>query len=259
MKRGFLLFVSLAVMAIQSLFAQNFSVKGTVFDGETNEPLIGVTIMQEGTNNGVITDIDGSYSIEIKGVAKATLVYSYIGMQSQQHVVTPQTHKLDITMKSDAQMVDEVVVVAYGVRKKGTIAGSVSTVKSEKMENVPAPSFDQALQGQSAGLTVISNSGEPSKAAVFQIRGTNSINSGTAPLFILDGVPISSADFNTLSPNDIESISVLKDASSTSIYGARAANGVVVITSKRGLSMDKAKVTLRAQYGFYSWHVPTGN
>lgn len=250
MKRGFLLFVSLAVMAIQSLFAQDFSVKGTVFDGETNEPLIGVTIMQEGTNNGVITDIDGSYSIEIKGVAKATLVYSYIGMQSQQHVVTPQTHKLDITMKSDAQMVDEVVVVAYGVRKKGTIAGSVSTVKSEKMENVPAPSFDQALQGQSAGLTVISNSGEPSKAAVFQIRGTNSINSGTAPLFILDGVPISSADFNTLSPNDIESISVLKDASSTSIYGARAANGVVVITSKRGLSMDKAKVTLRAQYGF---------
>ena len=250
MKRGFLLFVSLAVMAIQSLFAQNFSVKGTVFDGETNEPLIGVTIMQEGTNNGVITDIDGSYSIEIKGVAKATLVYSYIGMQSQQHVVTPQTHKLDITMKSDAQMVDEVVVVAYGIRKKGTIAGSVSTVKSEKMENVPAPSFDQALQGQSAGLTVISNSGEPSKAAVFQIRGTNSINSGTAPLFILDGVPISSADFNTLSPNDIESISVLKDASSTSIYGARAANGVVVITSKRGLSMDKAKVTLRAQYGF---------
>lgn len=250
MKRGFLLFVSLAVMAIQSLFAQDFSVKGTVFDGETNEPLIGVTIMQEGTNNGVITDIDGSYSIEIKGVAEATLVYSYIGMQSQQHVVTPQTHKLDITMKSDAQMVDEVVVVAYGVRKKGTIAGSVSTVKSEKMENVPAPSFDQALQGQSAGLTVISNSGEPSKAAVFQIRGTNSINSGTAPLFILDGVPISSADFNTLSPNDIESISVLKDASSTSIYGARAANGVVVITSKRGLSMDKAKVTLRAQYGF---------
>ena len=250
MKRGFLLFVSLAVMAIQSLFAQNFSVKGTVFDGESNEPLIGVTIMQEGTNNGVITDIDGSYSIEIKGVAKATLVYSYIGMQSQQHVVTPQTHKLDITMKSDAQMVDEVVVVAYGIRKKGTIAGSVSTVKSEKMENVPAPSFDQALQGQSGGLTVISNSGEPSKAAVFQIRGTNSINSGTAPLFILDGVPISSADFNTLSPNDIESISVLKDASSTSIYGARAANGVVVITSKRGLSMDKAKVTLRAQYGF---------
>lgn len=145
---------------------------------------------------------------------------------------------------------DDVVVVAYGVRKKGTIAGSVSTVKNDKLENVPAPSFDQALQGQTTGLSVISNSGEPSKAATFQIRGTNSINSGTAPLFILDGVPISSSDFNTISPSDIESISVLKDASSTSIYGARAANGVVVITTKRGLSMDKAKVTFRAQYGF---------
>ena len=131
-----------------------------------------------------------------------------------------------------------------------TIAGSVSTVKNDKLENVPAPSFDQALQGQTTGLSVISNSGEPSKAATFQIRGTNSINSGTAPLFILDGVPISSSDFNTISPSDIESISVLKDASSTSIYGARAANGVVVITTKRGLSMDKAKVTFRAQYGF---------
>ena len=99
-------------------------------------------------------------------------------------------------------------------------------------------------------MSVISSSGEPSKAAVFQIRGTNSINSGTAPLFILDGVPIESSDFNTISPSDIESVSVLKDASSTSIYGARASNGVVVITTKRGLSMDKAKVTLRAQYGF---------
>ena len=106
------------------------------------------------------------------------------------------------------------------------------------------------MQGQTPGLTVISNSGEPSKAAVFQLRGTNSINSGTSPLFILDGVPISSADFNTISPGDIESISVLKDASSTSIYGARAANGVVVITSKRGLAIDKAKVTMRAQWGF---------
>lgn len=205
--------------------------------------------MQEGTNNGVITDIDGNYSIEIKGVAQATLVYSYIGMQQQQHVVTPQTQKLDITLKSDAQLVDEVVVVAYGVRKKGTVTGSVSTIKAEKMESVPAAGFDQALQGQTPGLMVMSNSGEPSKAAAFQIRGTNSITSGTSPLFILDGVPISSSDFNTISPSDIENISVLKDASSTSIYGARAANGVVVITTKRGRSMDKAHITLRTQWG----------
>ena len=139
--------------------------------------------------------------------------------------------------------------MAYGVRKKGTIAGSVSTVKSEALADVPAASFDQALQGQSSGLTVISQSGEPSKAAEFKIRGTNSIYAGTEPLFILDGVPISSSDFNSLSPNDIESVSVLKDAASASIYGARAANGVVIITTKRGVALDRAKVTLRAQYG----------
>ena len=128
---------------------------------------------------------------------------------------------------------DDVVVIAYGVRKKGTVAGSVSTVKSEKLENTPTAAFDQALQGQVAGLTVLSNTGEPSTAAKMTIRGTNSINSGTSPLYILDGVEISSSDFNTINPADIESMSVLKDASSTSIYGARAANGVIVITTKR--------------------------
>lgn len=249
MKRFILLFLSLALFTLHSAFAQNFVVKGTVVSHEDNEPLIGVTVLQEGTTNGVVTDIDGNYSFEVKGASKATLVFSYIGMQSQSHQVNASTGVLNVSLKSDAEMIDEVVVVAYGVRKKGTIAGAVSTVSAEKMADVPAASFDQALQGQSAGLSVISNSGEPSKPSVFQIRGTNSINSGTAPLFILDGVPISSSDFNTISPGDIESISVLKDASSTSIYGARAANGVVVITSKRGLAMDKAKVTLRAQYG----------
>lgn len=249
MKRFILLFFSLALFTFHSAFAQNFVVKGTVVSHEDNEPLIGVTVLQEGTTNGVVTDIDGNYSFEVKGAASATLVFSYIGYAAQSHKVNASTGVLNVSLKSDSEMIDEVVVVAYGVRKKGTIAGAVSTVSAEKMADVPAASFDQALQGQSAGLSVISNSGEPSKPAVFQIRGTNSINSGTAPLFILDGVPISSSDFNTLSPGDIESISVLKDASSTSIYGARAANGVVVITSKRGLAMDKAKVTLRAQYG----------
>lgn len=250
MRRLTLLLVSLVLLSIQSVLAQSFRVKGTVVSAEDNEPMIGVTIKQEGTSNGVVTDIDGNYIIEIKGASKATLAFSYVGCLTQKHVVKEQTNTLNITLAPDSKMMDEVVVVAYGVRKKGTIAGSVSAVKAEKIENVPAASFDQALQGQSTGLQVIASSGEPSKAATFQIRGTNSINSGKAPLFILDGVPISSSDFNTLSPNDIESISVLKDASSTSIYGARAANGVVVITSKRGLSMDKAKITLRAQYGF---------
>lgn len=238
-----------AVLGIQSALAQTYKVKGNVVSKSDNEPLIGVSILQKGTTNGVVTDIDGNYELQIQG-GEATLVFSYIGLQTQELKVNARTGVLNVAMEDDSHLMDDVVVVAYGVRKKGTIAGSVSTVKNDKLENVPAPSFDQALQGQTTGLSVISNSGEPSKAATFQIRGTNSINSGTAPLFILDGVPISSSDFNTISPSDIESISVLKDASSTSIYGARAANGVVVITTKRGLSMDKAKVTFRAQYGF---------
>ena len=249
MRKFILWFVFLAVLTAQSIHAQDFLVKGKVISHEDNEPLIGVSVLQEGSTNGIVTDIYGNYTLEIKGTAKATLIFSYIGMQSQKHEVNARTGTLNVVLESDAELIDEVVVVAYGTRKKGTIAGSVATVKAEKMENVPAAGFDQSLQGQTPGLQVISNSGEPSKAAVFQIRGTNSINSGTSPLFILDGVPISSSDFNTISPGDIESISVLKDASSTSIYGARAANGVVVITTKRGLSIDKAKVTLRAQYG----------
>ena len=252
MRKSILLFVLFALLNIPlMLFAQSgYKVKGHVVSAEDNEPMVGVSILEKGTTNGVITDIDGNYTLEIKGTASATLLFSYIGMQSQAHEVSAKTGTLNVRLVSDAALIDEVVVVAYGTRKKGTIAGAVSTVKAEKMENVPAAGFDQSLQGQTPGLSVISNSGEPSKAAVFQIRGTNSINSGTSPLFILDGVPISSADFNTISPGDIESISVLKDASSTSIYGARAANGVVVITSKRGLAMDKAKVTLRGQWGF---------
>ena len=252
MRKSILLFVLFALLNIPlMLFAQGgYKVTGHVVSAEDNEPMIGVSILQKGTTNGVITDINGNYTLEIKGTASTTLSFSYIGMQSQQHEVNARTGTLNVRLVSDAALIDEVVVVAYGTRKKGTIAGAVATVKAEKMENVPAAGFDQSLQGQTPGLSVISNSGEPSKAAVFQIRGTNSINSGTAPLFILDGVPISSADFNTISPGDIESISVLKDASSTSIYGARAANGVVVITSKRGLAMDKAKVTLRGQWGF---------
>lgn len=244
------MFISLALFTFHSAFAQNFVVKGTVVSHEDNEPLIGVTILQEGTTNGVVTDMDGNYSLEVKGASNATLVFSYIGYAAQSHKVNASTGVLNVSLKSDAELIDEVVVVAYGVRKKGTIAGSVSTVKSEKLENVPTASFDQALQGQTPGLTVISNSGEPSVAATFQIRGTNSINSGTTPLFILDGVPIESSSFNAISPSDIESISVLKDASSTSIYGARAANGVVVITTKRGRKTDGAKVTFRGQWGF---------
>ena len=206
--------------------------------------------MISGPSSGVTTLADGKYSIQVAPGTKLT--FQYIGYKPVEYLVpqgkTSVTYNLE--MQSDAQTLDDVVVIAYGVRKKGSITGSVSTVKAEKFADTPTAAFDQALQGQAPGLSVISNSGEPSKAAVFQIRGTNSINSGTSPLFILDGVPIESSDFNAINPGDIESITVLKDASSTSIYGARAANGVVVITTKRGHSMDQAQVAFRAQYGF---------
>ena len=249
-RKVFLLIAFLCVMAINTAYAQSFSVQGRVTSAEDGEGMISLTIMQKGTANGVVTDFDGNYDIKINGVGEATLVFTYVGYETQEHVVNASTKELNVVMEPEQVTMDEVVVVAYGVRKKGTIAGSVATVKAEKIENIPAGGFDQALQGMTPGMTVISNSGEPSKAATFQIRGTNSINSGTSPLFILDGVPITSADFNTISPNDIESINVLKDASSTSIYGARAANGVVVITTKRGTSTEKVDVTFRTQQGF---------
>ena len=237
------LFITLEASAQNSV-----KVSGTVTDKQDSSPLPGVTITW-GPSKGASTDINGQYSITVD--AGATITFIYLGYESHEWQVpagiTEITYNAELTTSSITA--DEVVVVAYGTRKKGTIAGSVSTVKSEKLASVPAAGFDQALQGQSPGLMVLSNSGEPSKAATFQIRGTNSINSGTAPLFILDGVPISSSDFNAISPSDIESVSVLKDASSTSIYGARAANGVVIITTKRGTTSDDAKVTFRTQVG----------
>ena len=250
MRKSILLFVLFVLLNVPlMLFAQGgYKVTGQIISVEDNAPMIGVSVLEKGTTNGVITDMDGNYKI-IVTKSPATLQFSYIGMKTVEKQVTVST-QINLKMESDAQQVDEVVVVAYGVRKKGTIAGSVSTVKAEKVGNVPAPSFDQALQGQTPGLTVLAQSGEPSKPASFQIRGTNSINSGTEPLFILDGVAISSADFNTINPNDIESVSVLKDASSTSIYGARAANGVIVITTKRGRMSEAAKVTFHTQLGF---------
>lgn len=251
MKRAFLLFVSLLLCTTFAYAQESFTVSGVVTSAEDNETLIGVAVQQDGTAYGVITDIDGRFSIKISGVEKATLKFSYMGMEEQYHEVTAETQTLNIALKSTVQMVEDVVVVAYGTRKKGTIAGSVSTVKGESIESVPTAGFDQALQGKTPGLQVTAVSGEPSKAASFQIRGTNSINSGTSPLFILDGVPIESSDFNTISPSDIESVTVLKDASSTSIYGARAANGVMVITTKRGANAkERANITLRTQIGF---------
>ena len=224
------------------------TVSGVVTSAEDKLPLIGVAVVTEAMS-GVTTSIDGDYTIEVEAGTKLT--FQYVGFQTAEWLVpTGQSSAtFNLEMLPEAQQVEEVVVIAYGVRKKGTVAGSVSTIKAEKIESTPTAAFDQALQGQVPGLTVLSNTGEPSAAAVMTIRGTNSINSGTAPLYILDGVPISSSDFNTINPADIESLSVLKDASSTSIYGARAANGVIVITTKRGRMADCPTVEYRMQLG----------
>lgn len=248
---GITLLLSLLVSAASAQSVAKVTVSGTVTSAEDNSPLLGVAVVVLETMQGVTSNFDGTYTID--AAAGNTLSFSFLGCKEAQWVVPADAKgsiTCDIKLESESEAIDDVVVIAYGVRKKGTITGSVSTVKMEKVEKTPTAAFDQALQGQVPGLTVLSNTGEPSAAAVMTIRGTNSINSGTAPLYILDGVPIAASDFNTINPADIESISVLKDASSTSIYGARAANGVIVITTKRGKMADRPRIEYRMQLGF---------
>ena len=225
------------------------TVSGVVTSAEDKSPLVGVHVIA-GATSGVTTLADGAYSITVAPGTKLT--FQYLGFKNVEYVVPAGTKSLtyNLEMEPDTQTLEDVVVIAYGVRKKGTIAGSVATVKAEKIENIPTAAFDQALQGQVTGLSVLSNSGDPSVSTVMKIRGTNSITSGTEPLYILDGVAISSSSFNTINPADIESLSVLKDASSTSIYGSRAANGVIVITTKRGRMESRPTINYRMQLGF---------
>ena len=231
--------------------AQNrVRITGTVTSSEDSQPLVGAAVI-DSAGNGVITDLDGHYEITADSGSK--LVFSCFGfLDVEKTVPDMDSCILDVALETETLKLEDAVVIAYGVRRKGTVTGSVSTVKADKLENTPVPAFDQALQGQVAGLSVLSSTGEPSASATMVIRGTNSINSGTAPLYILDGVAISASDFNTINPADIESMSVLKDASSTSIYGARASNGVIVITTRRGRNMEKANVSLKAQFGVSS-------
>ena len=236
-----LLFVALDVSAQQKV-----TVRGVITSADDGLPLIGASVM-DNQGGGVVADLDGNY--EILAAPGTMLIFSSIGFEDTIMPVPEQGGVIDVAMKTESIKIEDAVVVAYGVRKKGTVTGSVATVKSDKLKDTPVPAFDQALQGQVAGLTVLSSTGEPSASATMTIRGTNSINSGTAPLYILDGVAISASDFNTINPADIESMSVLKDASSTSIYGARAANGVIVITTRRGRNMDKPVINFKAQVG----------
>lgn len=205
------------------------TVKGVVTD-ETGLSVIGANVFVEGTSLGTITDMDGNFSLEVPSV-NAVLVVSYIGYMEQRLPVKNRKN-WSIVLKEDAQNLDEVVVVGYGTQRKGNIATSVSTVRAEMLQNRPVQTVGEALQGQIPGLSVTSK-GAPGESPSLQLRGSSVLKSdnSTAPLVLVDGVP---ADFNFLNPEDIESINVLKDAASAAIYGSRAANGVLLITTKRG-------------------------
>lgn len=248
MKRKLMLLLACLFVGIGLVTAQTRTVTGVVISEEDGQPVIGASVRVENTQLGAITDVDGKFQIANVPSSAKTLVISYIGMETQKADIKST---MRIVLKTNAELIDEVVIVGYGSGKKlGSVVGSIGTVDNTKLEKTPTTNFTDALSGQVSGLSVLSNSGDPTETASIRLRGISSINAGTTPLFILDGAPISSSVFNTLNPNDIENITVLKDASSTAIYGSRAANGVIVITSKKGKFEQKATVTLRGQYGF---------
>ena len=235
----------LCMVATIAAWAQTV-ITGTVVSAADGEPIIGASVKVKGTTQGAVTDLNGKFKINTE--AGKTLVFSYIAMETVERAAK---NGMLVKMTTTEEMMDELVVTGYGTGKKlGSIVGAVVTVDNKKMEKAVTPNFTDALAGQVSGLSVLTASGDPSKSASIRLRGINSINSSSTPLFILDGAPISSTMFNTLNPSDIENITVLKDAASTAIYGSRAANGVIVITSKRGKLNEKANLVVKAQYGF---------
>ena len=237
----------LCMAATLTAWAQT-AITGTVVSAADKEPVIGATVKVKGASQGTVTDLNGKFSINVQ--AGKTLVFSYIGMQSKEIAAK---NNMYVELGSDETALDEVVVMGYGTQKKlGSVVGAVSTVSNAKLSVAVTPNFTDALAGQVAGLSVLSSSGDPTTSASIRLRGVNSMYSSNAPLYILDGAPVSSTVFNTLNPADIQSITVLKDAASTAIYGSRAANGVIVITSRKGKFNERANLTLRAQYGISS-------
>ncbi|MCM1520531.1 MAG: TonB-dependent receptor [Lachnoclostridium sp.] len=210
-----------------SVYAQNITVSGTVSD-DTGEPLLGATVLVKGTTTGVATDFDGNYTISVP--SKGTLVFSYIGYNNMEVPVNGRTH-IDVTLESNTTVLDEVVAIGYGTVRKKDLTGAVSSVSGSELAKVPVTSAAQALQGKAAGINIVQQSGAPGAGVNVTVRGGASITQGTEPLYIVDGFPMDNA-LSNIDINDIESIDVLKDASSTAIYGARGSNGIVVITTK---------------------------
>lgn len=235
----------------QSVSEEKITITGTVTD-ENGEPLIGVSIQVKGTSKGTITDVNGKYTLSLS--PGATISFSYVGMKPMQRKVT-KGGQLNVSMQNDAKMLDEVVAIGYGTMKRGDLTGSVVSVNAKAIEESMASTIDQALQGRAAGLQMTQNSGVPGGGTSIQIRGVNSLNSTNEPIYVVDGVIISGeTGSNTsnaiagINPADIESIEILKDASATAIYGAQAANGVILISMKAGVS-GKPRVNFQASAG----------
>ena len=225
------------------MMAQSFKVQGTVVSATDGGPLPGVTVNVVGTTNSTITDIDGHYSIDAKSAGK--LQFSFIGCKTTTKSFNGDA-TMDIKLADDVNMLDEVVAIGYGSLKRSDLTGSVSVVNSDNLKKTPAASMDQALQGRAAGVTVNANSGQPGAAAEVRIRGIGTVNN-SAPIYVVDGVILD--DISFLSPNDIESTEILKDASATAIYGSRGANGVILVTTKKG-EKGRAVVSLDMYYGW---------
>lgn len=229
---------------------QGTKIQGTVKDQKGNL-LPGVSVVIDGTSTGVSTNVNGEYQMMLPSAGNVVLTFSFIGMKTVKVPYRGQA-VLNIVLHEDQVALDEVVAIGYGTRKKGTLTGSVASVGTEQLAEMPVVTVEQALQGQAAGVSVLSNSGKPGSSATVSIRGVNSLTAGTDPLYIIDGVVVAASDFAAINNADIESVSILKDASSASIYGSRAANGVVLITTKKGSYGQEAKVNFRAQFGWSS-------
>ncbi|MGN0310896.1 MAG: SusC/RagA family TonB-linked outer membrane protein [Bacteroides sp.] len=241
--RHALLFLLVTMISL-SVSAQNVTVKGTVTD-KTGETVIGASVVEKGNpSNGTITDIDGNYTLSIP--SKGTLVFSYVGMVTQEAAVKGQT-VINIVMSEDAQALEEVVVIGYGSVKKKDLTGSVATVNSEVLAAVPVASATEALTGKMAGVQITTTEGSPDAEMKIRVRGGGSITGDNTPLFIVDGFPVES--ISDIPASDIEDMTVLKDASSTAIYGSRGANGVILVTTKSGKE-GKVNVSYNA---YYSW------
>lgn len=235
--------------SISTLSAQNRKVSGKVLDA-LQEPLIGVSIRIEGTTQGTITDVDGAFDVQVPA-AGATLDFSYVGYLTQKVKVKPGQKNIVVYMQEDAIMLDEAVVVGYGTQKKVNLTGAVATVDSKSLENRAAHSLTSMLQGSVPGLNVTTSSGVPGSSPDINVRGVTSINS-SGPLVLIDGAV---GELDRVNPNDVESISVIKDASAAAVYGARAAFGVILVTTKSGAAQD-GKATVRYS-GRLGWEAPT--